>query len=106
MVSDVPGSFAIPDDVPLGREAPWENPHMMVAEEEERMDHIVCGFVEGVLKSRYVVGVEAGVRLEPRLPSTDPVVSHVIGSLGVVRRRSNRALNPIGRTRMEFDGYG
>ena len=37
MVFDVPGSQAIPDGVPLGWEAPWENPHKMMVEEEVRM---------------------------------------------------------------------
>ena len=32
---DVPGSLWILDGVPLERVAPWENPHIMVVEEEE-----------------------------------------------------------------------
>ena len=30
MAFDVPGSQAIPDGIPLGWEAPWENPHTMM----------------------------------------------------------------------------
>ena len=44
MAFDVPGSLWIPDDVPLRWEAPWENPHKMVVEVEERMEshpHVV-----------------------------------------------------------------
>ena len=37
MAFDVPGLLRISDDVPLGWEALWENPHMMVVEVEERM---------------------------------------------------------------------